>query len=125
MIQTIVNKLRNAGKGWGNAVFDDSRPNNFTVMPCLQVYNIYESPAGEGDMRSFPIFQHWMGIDIWMKKGMSLKQNEKMKKDVVSVLLQVESMVIQRIRNIPDTNHIHTVIEIYCIGGAEDDFRRN
>lgn len=127
MIQTVINTLRSCGKGWGNAVFDDTKPNNFTVMPCLEVHTLYEAPAGEGDNKSFPIFHHWLAIDVWQKKiATTLKQREKMKKDVVLTLLQMEAVVvIEKVREIPDEQHFRDVIEFYCIGGKEDDWRRN
>lgn len=127
MIQTVVNALMSCGKAWGNAVFDDNKPNNFTIMPCLEVHTLYEEPAGEGDGKSFPIFHHWIAIDIWSKKlGSTLKQRERLKKDVILVLLQIDAqIIIERIKDVTDEQNIHDVVEIYCIGGKEDDIRRN
>jgi hypothetical protein len=126
VIQTIKHTLENAHKGWGKAVFDDSPP-NFTVMPCLSIYTINRVPAASGDGKSLPFFHHWIAIDVWMKNTLKLQDRERVLKDVVLVLVGIENceLMIENIRHIKDTNNVHYVVEVYCVGGLEDDYRRN
>lgn len=124
MIDTVIDTLMNAHKAWGRGVYEDTPP-NFTVMPCLSVSYIDEPCAAEGDGKSFAVFSHYIQVDIWMKKNsLSLSQRQKIKKDVINALLTLDCQVtIEAIRNIPEPANIHMIVEIFCIGGKEDDFR--
>lgn len=124
MISTVISTLQNAHKTWGKAVYEDFPP-NFTVMPCISVSYIDEPCVCEGDGRSLAVFSHYISVDLWMKKqGLSISQRQTLKEDVINTLLTMTCQVnIEAVRTIHEDDNIHVVIEIFCIGGKQDDFR--